>query len=94
MVLSYYFMCTVLHSIAGVKTDVLQPSNRDSFTTADSSLFGARDFPQSMTLQIPAELIQMFANSSGRDDGGIRVVAAVYYDAEDLLPSSRPQMNE
>jgi hypothetical protein len=81
------------YSCAGVRARVLQAGDDDSFVTVDSSLF-QREFPQRMRLEIPAELIEMFADSSGRDDGRVRTVSAVYYNIEDLLPTTRPQMNE
>lgn len=79
---------------AGIKAEVLIPESADLITTLDSSAFNNSNFPQRMTLQIPSELIQKFVNMSGRNDGGVRAVSAVYYNIEELLPPSRPQMNE
>lgn len=78
----------VILGCLGVQTKVLQPSNKDFITTADSGVFSSRDFPQRMTLQIPAEFI------GGKDECEVRVVAAVYYNVGDLLPESRPGRNE
>lgn len=89
----YNFHPTWFLSI-GVVARVLRPTKEDTITTVDSSVFSNRDFPQRMTLQIPAELIRMFVTMSGRDDGRVRTVGAVYNNIGRLLPSTRPQMNE
>ena len=83
----------LVHIIAGIRTAVLQPGDEEYITTIDS--MGTSNFPQRMTLQIPAELIRLFVNNSGRDDGEIRAAAAVYYDlSSNILPSTRPGMEE
>ena len=83
----------LVHIIAGIRTAVLQPGYEEYITTIDS--MGTSNFPQRMTLQIPVELIRLFVNSSGRDDGEIRAAAAVYYDlSSNILPSTRPGMEE
>ena len=61
-------------------------------TTISSDNFND-SLPQ-MEIQIPPELVQLFANSSGHDDGEIRVISALYYNVENLFPSGQPGMNE
>ena len=60
-------------------------------TTINSEDFRG-DVPR-MSIQIPSELVGLFAASSGRDGGEIRVISALYYNIEDLFPSGRPGMN-
>ena len=60
--------------------------------TINSEDFYSDDVPQ-MSIQIPSELVGLFANSSGHDGGVIRVISALYYNVEDLFPSGRPGTN-
>ena len=71
----------------------LIPADVEGYITTISSDSFSDSLPQ-MTIQIPAELVQLFANSSGRDDGGIRAVSSLYYNVESLFPSGRPGVNE
>ena len=64
----------------------------ESITTINSGDF--RDDVPRMSIEIPPELIRMFAASSGRDGGVVRVISALYYNVEDLFPSGRPGMNK
>lgn len=45
-------------------------------------------FPR-MSLQVPLELVHMFANVSGNENDGVRVSAFLYYDVKDFFPSGR-----
>ena len=56
--------------------------------TIDSGDFNT-DLPR-MSIQIPSELIKLFANSSG----SIRLISAIFYNVEELFPSGRPGDNE
>ena len=40
-----------------------------------------------MSIQIPPELIQPFTNSSDGEGEGVRAIAALYYNVEDLFPN-------
>ena len=53
-----------------------------------------RDDVPLMSIQIPSELIRLFAASSGRDGGLVRVISALYYNVTDLFPSGRPGINK
>ena len=46
-----------------------------------------------MSIQVPSELIEMFADSDG-NDGVVRTVSYLYYNVEGLFPSGPPGENE
>ncbi len=60
------------------------------YITAINSKFYRKDLPL-MSLQVPPELIQLFAGNSG---GEVRVISALHYNVEDVFPSGRPGINE
>ena len=53
----------------------------EDYSTAIRSKQYRNDLPH-MALQVPPELIQVFAESSGGDGGGVRVISALYYNVE------------
>ena len=50
------------------------------------------EFPK-MSIQVPSELIEMFADSDD-NDGVVRTVSYLYYNVEGLFPSGLPGENE
>lgn len=52
------------------------------------------DFPDTrreiMSIQIPPELVQIIAGSSGMNGGLVRAVSFLYYSVQGLFPSGRP----
>ena len=52
----------------------------------------SKDFPK-MSIQVPSELIEMFADSDG-NYGVVRTVSYLYYNVEGLFPSGLPGDNE
>lgn len=65
----------------------------ESIIAIDSREIGTADNSQ-LKLQIPTELSLQFVNMSGRSDGGIRIVSAIYNNVGQLFPSSRPNTTE
>ena len=51
-----------------------------------------KEFPK-MSIRVPSELIEMFADSDD-NDGVIRTVSYLYYNVEGLFPSAPPGENE
>ena len=76
-----------------IQTKLISPTNGD-FVTAISSeeLLVGEEFPK-MSIQVPSELIEMFADSDG-NDGVVRTVSYLYYNVEGLFPSGLPGDNE
>ena len=79
-------------NISAIQAQLVSADVEEYITTISSDDF-IMDAPQ-MSIQIPPELVQLFANISGRDDGVIRVISALYYNVKDLFPGGRPEMNE
>ena len=62
------------------------PGGGEYVTTINSINFD-NTFPE-MSMNIPRELIQMFANNrSGNGTGGVRTVAFLFYEVEHLFPN-------
>ena len=76
----------------GLQSQLISADVEDYSTAINSSLFD-ENLPL-MILQVPPELIQAFAGSSGSDGGGVRVISALYYNVEDVFPSGRPGINK
>ena len=86
----YYF--DVISIPSALQTQIVSTDTEEYITAIDSTTFTS-EVPH-MSLQIPSELIRMFAYSSGGDGGEVRVISALYYNVEDLFPSGRPGINE
>ena len=72
---------------------MVAPANGEYETTISSEeLLMSKDFPK-MSIQVPSELIEMFADSDG-NDGVVRTVSYLYYNVEGLFPSGPPGDNE
>ena len=77
----------------GVQTKLISPSNGDFLTAISSEeLLVDKEFPK-MSIQVPSELIEIFADSGG-NDGVVRTVSYLYYNVEGLFPSGPPGENE
>ena len=75
---------------AAVQAKLIAPANGESETTISSEeLLMNEDFPK-MSIQVPSELTEMFADS----DGVVRAVSYLYYNVEGLFPSGLPGDNE
>ena len=78
---------------AAVQAKLVEPANEEYVTTINSEkLLINEDFPK-MSIQVPSELIEMFADSDG-NDGVVRTVSYLYYNVEGLFPSGLPGDNE
>ena len=88
---SVAIMCTLIN-ITALQTQLLSGDTEGYITTVNSTTFTS-DLPH-ISIQIPPELIQLFANSSGGDGGEVRVISALFYNVEDLFPSGRPGSNK
>ena len=80
-----------------IQTQLLQPTDEDRVTVIDTVNFNdSLFFPQQLSIQIPAELIQMFTstNTSGSAVNGVRAISTVYQNINNLFPQSRPEKNE
>ncbi len=75
--------------ISAIQTQLISADVLGYFTSTDSKNF-AKDRPR-MSIQIPSELVGMFAASSGGGGGVVRVISALYYNVEDLFPSGMNQ---
>ena len=76
-----------------VQTKLVAPANGEYETTISSEeLLMSKEFPK-MSIQVPSELIRMFADSNG-NDGVVRTVSYLYYNVEGLFPSGLPGDNE
>ena len=51
-----------------------------------------KEFPK-MSIQVPSELIEIFADSDG-NDGVVRTVSYLYYNADGLFLNGLPGDNE
>ena len=72
---------------------VTQPEDGQYLTTISSEgVCNEEVFPE-MSIQVPLELIEMFADSDG-NDGVVRTVSYLYYNVEGLFPSGLPGDNE
>ena len=61
-----------------------QPEEGNYLTTISSEGVRNESFPE-MSIQVPSELIEMFADSDG-NDGVVRAVSYLYYNVEGLFP--------
>ena len=78
---------------AAVQAKLIASANGESETTISSEeLLMNEEFPK-MSIQIPSELSEMFADSDG-NDGVVRAVSYLYYNVEGLFPSGLPGENE
>ena len=68
----------------------MEASFEEPTTTISSEDFGIEEV---MSIQVPSELIEMFADSDG-NDGVVRAVSYLYYNVEGLFPSGLPGENE
>ena len=96
VVMQHYATCDypayLLYAVA-VKTKLLSPVNGENKNTISSEgLFTGEEFPK-MSIQVPSELIEEFADSDG-NDGVVRAVSYLYYNVEGLFPSDLPGKNE
>ena len=80
-------LCEFIY-IPVVQAQLISADVEDYRATINSSAFD-ENLPL-MILQVPLELIQAFAGSSG---GDVRVISALYYNVEGVLPSGRPGIN-
>ena len=87
--------CTsiLLPTPAAVQAKLIAPANGEYKTTISSKeLLMSEEFPK-MSIQVPSELIEMFADSDG-NDGVVRAVSYLYYNVESLFPSGLPGDNK
>ena len=71
--------------ILAMQAQVIPADVTDYITTINSQyLF---DGVPLMSIQVPSELIQQFTNSSDGEGEGVRAIAALYYNVEDLFPN-------
>ena len=71
--------------ISAIQTQVIPVDVKDYITTVNSQHFVSDD--PLLSIQVPLMLIQQFTNSSNGEDEGVRVIAALYYNVEDLFPN-------
>lgn len=86
---------TVFNWPAVLETQLLAPANEGEtyITTISSEEFITEELLPKMSIQIPSELIELFADRDG-NDGVVRAVSYLYYNVEGLFPSGLPGENE
>ena len=90
---SYFIMPYLFPMLAAVQTKLLSPGNGEYETTISSEeISSANGFPK-MSIQVPSELTEIFANSD-ENDGVVRAVSYLYYNVEGLFPSDLLEENE
>ena len=62
------------------------PAGVTNYITTINSQHLVDDVPL-MSIQVPIELIQQFINNSDGEGEGVRAIAALYYNVEDLFPN-------
>ena len=65
-------------------------NNNTSITTIDSEDFYEDDMFPRMAIEVPVELLQIFANN---ETGLVRTVSFVYYAIDELFPGGLPGDN-
>ena len=75
----------LLSHFSAIQTQVIPADVTDYITTINSQHLV--DGVPLMSIQVPPELIQQFANSSDEEGVGVRAIAALYYNVKDLFPN-------
>ena len=84
------FCCNVL--LVG-QTNLLLSRNGQLLSTINSEDFvdTGHDDQSGMSLQVPSELVEMFAGEgSGNMEGSVRAVSFLYFNVESFFPSGLP----
>ena len=97
------FMCNPLYHncakcanfliLSVIQTRLLQATD-DTVTTIDSRNYNVSS--ELMSIQVPAELIQLYANTiDNARVGGVKAISAIYQNVDNFsFPDSRPEMDE
>ena len=82
-------MCSVIV----VQTKLLPSGNGQLLSTINSDEFFdiGREDKSGMSIQVPSELVAMFAGEgSGNMEGSVRAVSFLYFNVESFFPSGLP----